>query len=362
MKLFHFVSLDNPFEPNYGGTWDIFYRLQWFLKHEMIHKIYYFHKNSNSDILENNLPTFSIPRKMSYFQWFSKIPFTVNTRKSDIIWKELMKDENPIWLEGIHTSYFLPKIKKIQPKRKVYLRVHNHEAMYYQELGKLSHSVIKRIYFGVETFKLNLWEKEIWSLADKLFCISEEETQFIKRFNKNTFFLPSFIPIQKSKPFEMPQEPFRLIFHGNFEIEVNQKSLFWLLDFIKHYPEFQLAIYGNQAQKFKNTFLMILDNTQPLEEQLSDHDVFVLPVFQKSGVKIKYLESLRMAKPVLSTPDANYGSGIKPSLSFLNFEELYQILKNLSSYKNFLLNQYNNFLKIYNNEKNFETLMKHLET
>ncbi len=361
MKPFHFVSLDNPFGPNYGGTWDIYYRLKWFIKHEMIHQIYYFHKKSNSNVQDYNLPTFSIPRPMNYLQWLSPIPFTVNTRKSDIIWSELMKDENPIWLEGIHTSYFLPSLKKIQPKRKVYLRVHNHEAIYYQELGKITHSILKKIYFRVETIKLDFWEKKVWPLCDKLFCISEEESQTIKTYNKNTFFLPSFVPIHESKPFEIPKEPFRIIFHGNFEIEANQKSLFWLLDFISHYPEFTIAIYGNQAQKFKNSMLTILDNTQPLETQLTYQDIFVLPVFQKSGVKIKYLESLRMGKPVLGTPDASYGSGINPTLSFENFTELNQILKNLSNYTDLLLNQYQSFLEIYNNVKNFEFLMKHLE-
>ncbi len=361
MKPFHFVSLDNPFQPNYGGTWDIYYRLEWFLKHEMVHQIYYYHKKPNREVMENKLPIYSIPRNMSYLQWLSKIPFTVNSRKSDVLWKELMKDENPIWLEGIHTSYFLPLFKKMQPKRKVYLRVHNHEAFYYHELGKLTHSLLKKIYYYGESIKLDWWEKKIWSLVDKLFCISDEETQTIKSYNKNTFFLPSFVPNQASKPFEMPKEPYRLIFHGNFEIEANQKSLFWLLDFISNHPEFDLAIYGNQAQKFKNSLLTILDNTKPLETQLSHHDIFILPVFQKSGVKIKYLDSLRMAKPVLGTPFVSYGSGMNPSLFFLNFTELNQILKNFSNYTNLLLKQYQSFLEIYNNEKNFETLMKHLE-
>ncbi len=357
MKPFHFISLDNPFQPNYGGTWDIHYRLKYFNNQNLIHKVYFFHKESVSFTNDNSIP---LARNMNWLQWLSAIPFTVISRNSNVLLRELLYDNNPIWFEGIHTTFFLPKIKKLQPQRKTFIRIHNHEAQYYHELGLFSPSILKKIYFYTETTKLKIWEKKVWALADKLFSISSEEAQYMQAYNKHSYFLPSFIPDMPIRPFKMSCEPFRLIFHGNFEIITNQKSALWLFHFVRKYPFFRLAFYGNQAKMFSKYPIEILDNQKPLEIQLSRNDIFVLPIFQKSGVKIKFLDSLRTGLPVLATPDAIRGSGLNNFICFHNFDELCVLLQNLKTYLPALNLQYSNFLEVYNNQKNFEFLLKQL--
>ncbi len=364
MQPFHFIALDNPFIPNYGGTWDIHYRLKWFISYNLIHKVYFFQKSEikQHEIKPYHFPIYPIKRNMNLLNWLSIIPFTILSRKSDFLWNELIKDHYPIWLEGIHTSYFLPKIKKIQPYRKVFIRVHNYESQYYRELSQFSFSYYQKIFYFTESLKLHQWETRIWSLADKLFCISEKETELIKFINPKCFFLTSFVPNNHIWDFQLPNKPYRLVFHGNFDVVSNQKSAYWLINFKKVYPEYRIALYGNNARLFSNCLVEILDNNLPLEEQLIENDIFVLPVFQETGVKIKFLESFRMGKPVITTKQAFEGTGIFPCLFFQNYEDLHQIIQFLPNHIDCFVCTYKNFKKVYNNEENFKWLLKQLET
>jgi hypothetical protein len=62
-----------------------------------------------------------------------RLPFIVNSRKSEELIQNLQKDNYPILIEGIHCSYYLYTGKLTN--RIVLLRLHNAEFEYYHHLA-----------------------------------------------------------------------------------------------------------------------------------------------------------------------------------------------------------------------------------
>ena len=56
---------------------------------------------------------------------------------------------NPNLLEGIHTTGILQKLNR--QNRKIVVRMHNEESLYYKELARAEKGFLKKIYFQNET-------------------------------------------------------------------------------------------------------------------------------------------------------------------------------------------------------------------
>ncbi len=71
----------------------------------------------------------------------------------------LLKDDYPVLLEGIHCTYFLysGELKN----KKVFVRLHNVEYEYYEELAKTTKNILKKLYFFHESNLLKKYEKQI---------------------------------------------------------------------------------------------------------------------------------------------------------------------------------------------------------
>lgn len=363
VKPLHFISLDNPFQANYGGSIDIHFRLQTMINKGIVHDVHFFYKPPLTSIPSTITPSvFAYARNLHLWNWFSSVPFTVLSRKNKVLFQMLSKDDLPIWMEGIHSAYWLPELKKINPKRKIFLRLHNIEANYYHELYAQTSIPLKKLYFFAEQMKLKAYEPQLWRLADAVFCISDTETPVVKSVQPNAHFLPAFVE-DTFLPLKFPHTIRRLLFHGNFHITSNQRSALWLLNFCKINPSFEPVFYGRGWEVLQRwaPSAKFLSNEQPLSVYQEDYDAIILPVFQSSGVKIKWLESLRLGKLVLGTPEAADGSGIKPMYVFHNFEQLFDLLNNPASLQKHQQSIYEQAVKLYQNDANISQLMEWLD-
>lgn len=363
VKPLHFIALDNPFQPHYGGSIDMYFRLQAMIHKGIVKDIHFFHKPIQSmSPSQFNIPVYAYVRNLSLSQWFSRVPFTVLSRKSSDLMQNLSKDDLPIWMEGIHTAYLLPNLKKNNPKRKIFLRLHNIEFKYYHELYTQTKNPLKKIYFYAEHLKLKGYEPQLWRLADAVFCISDIETSFVKSIQPKTHFLPAFME-DTFLPLKFPQTIRKLLFHGNFMISANQYSAQWLLNFCQKYPSYKPVFYGRgwEIIQKKAPFAQFLSNSSPLSTYQDSYDAIILPIFQSSGVKIKWLESIRLGKLVLGTPQAAEGSGIHPLHTFYYFDQLLLLLQNSTALMTYHQNLYEQTLNLYQNNTNISKLLEWLK-
>ncbi|MGN6540534.1 MAG: mannosyltransferase, partial [Ginsengibacter sp.] len=88
-----------------------------------------------------------------------RLPYIVSSRINPALIKNLLKDNYPVLLEGIHCTYYLYHGELNQ--RKVLVRLHNVEFEYYKQLARWTNNFYKKIYYTLESRLLKKYENSI---------------------------------------------------------------------------------------------------------------------------------------------------------------------------------------------------------
>ena len=140
----HIVSFDIPCPVNYGGVIDVFFKLKALVERGFkVHFHCFEYGREHSERLEALCETTQYyKRDMSFWKAFSKIPYIVTSRISEDLIQDLLKDDYPIILEGLHSCGVLldPRMKG----RKIFVRSHNVEHDYYQYLAETEKNLRKK--------------------------------------------------------------------------------------------------------------------------------------------------------------------------------------------------------------------------
>ncbi|MEI9945227.1 MAG: hypothetical protein WDN26_13550 [Chitinophagaceae bacterium] len=144
----HIVCLDVPWPADYGGAIDMMNRIMMFKKLGVGIHLHYFSYNDRGTPAELNqfCETVNVyarekPGKSLSF----KIPYIISSRTNKELIERLNKDDHPVLLEGIHCAGILPELNR--SKRKVVVRMHNEESVYYKELARVEPSFLKKALF-----------------------------------------------------------------------------------------------------------------------------------------------------------------------------------------------------------------------
>ena len=122
-----------------------------------------------------------------------RLPFIVSSRANQSLLNNLLKDDHPVLLEGIHCTYFL--FSGELKKKKVFVRLHNVEYEYYSELSKSTNNIFKKIYFKLESFLLKKYEKSFANKAIFIAVSEKDKETYEQKFDaKNIEYLPVFLP------------------------------------------------------------------------------------------------------------------------------------------------------------------------
>jgi len=298
-KHLHIVCHDVPYPADYGGVFDLFYKIKMLFTHGIQIHLHCFEygRGEQEELNKYCAEVKYYSRKHGHKGLSHKLPYIVCSRSSDELLNDLLQDDYPILIEGIHCSYLLidPRFQE----RKIILRLHNVEWLYYKQLYQASSSFFKKIYYFHESKILKQYEQRI---ADKALTIavSEQDIAFYKEeFGaKNIFYLPVFLPFddvvsQKGKGCYC-------LYHGNLSVAENEKTVVWLLEKVFNDLPLPVVIAGKNPSAHLQRVIeqhahacLVAD---PSEEEMQDiickAQVHVLPSFNCTGIKLKLLNAL----------------------------------------------------------------------
>ena len=297
-KSLHIISFNVPFPANYGGVIDVYNKI--IALHKIgievyLHCFSYGRKEAES-LNKYCKKVFYYKRSTSALSLFSSTPYIIKSRTSNLLLERLNNDDFPILFEGIHSTSSFYSLSKNNPERKLFIRAHNIEHSYYDELFKLETNIFKKIFFYYESKKLKKYELKIFKNS-KIFTISNADHNLLKTYNFNTVLI---------NPFHSSQSISSLIgssdyglFHGNLEILDNELSAIFLINIFKKL-DFKLVIAGrNPSKNLKNCineFANINLIESPVDKQLfsliKNAQVNLFYSFQSSGVKLKLINAL----------------------------------------------------------------------
>ncbi len=338
-KHLHVICFTVPFPVNYGGVFDPFYKIK-FLHQEgvKVHLHCFDYGTGKQDELEKYC--FSIhyySRNLGHKGFSLNLPYIIASRKSEELLNNLLLDDFPILMEGIHCTYLLNDDRFTD--RKKYVRLHNIEFTYYRSLAKSTTSFLHKIFYYRESRLLKKYEKSIASKATMFWAVSKTDIAFLQNeFNyQSIFYLPVFIPEDWNLNLHEGKGSY-CIYHGDLSVESNEKAVIWLLKNIFNEIKLPLVITGkNPSKKIerllhkeKYTCLVANPTYKEMQDMIAKAQINILPSFSSTGVKLKLVNALFSGRYCIANNETVEGLAVDEVCTICNTEEEFiMAIKNL---------------------------------
>jgi hypothetical protein len=317
-RKLHIVCHDVPYPPDYGGVFDLYYKI--LTLHQEGIKIH-LHCFTSGREEQPILKTFCeqvyyYPRRTGHKGFSHQLPYIVCSRSNPELLERLLQDEYPILLEGVHCSYLMQDNRF--SKRKILLRLHNVESVYYKQLANCSTSWLKKLYYLRESAVLRKYERRIASRWP-LLAVSQADADIaaVSYQSKNITVIPVFLPFQH---IESPQGTgCYCLYHGNLSVDENEKAVIWLLENVFDDLSIPFLVAGKNpgpklrrsVARFKNCCLVSDPSDQELKDIITKAQMHVIPSFNCTGIKLKLLNALFNGRHCVVNSAAVEGTGLR---------------------------------------------------
>jgi hypothetical protein len=310
----HIIAFDVPYPANYGGVIDVFYRVKALSEAGVkVHLHCFEYGRGEQEILNRCHEVKYYKRDTSFGKQLSFTPFIVNSRKSEALVLDLLKDDYPILCEGLHTTAVL--LDKRLRNRKVFVRAHNVEHDYYNGLAKVERCGWKRLFYHVEAWKLRRYEPVLKNAAG-IFAISQKDADYFKQFYNNVTLVPGFSAID-SVCSETGRGEY-VLYHGNLSVRENEDAAKWLIENVFAELDLHCIVSGlNPSDKLKklvdtytNVTLMANPDDAEMIDLLRQAQVNILVTNQPTGLKLKLLNALYNGRFCLVNSDMVKGTSL----------------------------------------------------
>lgn len=328
IKAIHIISFDIPYPANYGGVIDVYNKLRAFKDLGIQVHLHCFQYGKPEHTWLNDLAekVFYYPRKMGIARHFNLRPFIVESRCSNDLLENLIENDWPIWMEGLHSSFYLDH-PRLSDRIKL-VRCHNIESDYYAALANASSFGLKKLYYTIESWKLKREEQKLAN-ANALFAISLKDKNFFKKINKNVYLLnASIYSDEKDKEESLSKTA---LYHGNLAVEENQLAVKFLIEVFSELKT-KLMVAGKEAPTALKRQVNKIENIQlienPSEDELSAlikiSRIHCLPSFQSTGIKLKLIRSLMEGNTVIANNQMLEGSDLSEYCIVANTKQEWQ--------------------------------------
>lgn len=313
-KILHIVAFDVPYPPDYGGAIEVFYKIK--ALHDNGVKIllhcFEYGRGQAKALNQYCSEVYYYPRKGVLQSLLTMQPYIVASRMNLKLLENIKAVKAPVLFEGQHTISLLnhPDLAG----RKKYLRQHNVEWKYYEQLAENESKSWKKTYFKLEQFKLKRTENTMASAC--ILPLSKTEYNYYSFKYENVFYLPPFHnnPIVKTKT-GMGKH---ILYHGNLSVNENQRAVEFIVNNIPIDFNMPIIIAGkNPPEKILKSIeaksgihLIPNPNETDLQALMEDAHIHLLPTFQTTGIKLKLLNALFNGRHCLVKPEMLSGTGL----------------------------------------------------
>lgn len=312
----HILSFDIPYPANYGGVIDVFYKAKALSEAGIKIHLHCFEEGEEKphELSKLFYKVDYYPHNMAIKQLFKTNPFIVESRRAEQLTENLLQDDYPILMEGLHTTALLSNSGFDRRKRIV--RTHNIEHEYYRNLAKAEKNLKRKVYFLTEAIKLKRYEKILYK-ADHLLTIAQTDQEYFLSKYKLAVHIPAFHPHQSVK--SKTGKGSYILYHGNLAVTENSNAVLFLAKEVFQELKIPFKIAGlNPPSSLKklaatNPFIEIIANPddQELNALISNAHINILYTEQATGLKLKLLNALYNGRFVLANEKMLRGSGLE---------------------------------------------------
>jgi hypothetical protein len=317
-KHLHIISFNVPYPPDYGGVIDVFYKLPALqLQGIKVHLHCFDYGRGEQKELEKYCASVQYyERNLGHKGISNLLPYIVSSRKNEHLLQNLLKDNYPILMEGVHCTCLL--LDNRFAGRKCFVRLHNVEYQYYRDLCGTTSSLLKKLYYRIESSLLKVYEKKIASKTSFWGITEKDNHVYRDKLNcKQVVHLPLFIPAWAVQC--MKGMGTYCLYHGDLSADANEKAACWLLQKVFRKLEVPFVIMGrNPSRKIyelaranPQTCIVANPTEKEMQDVIAKAHINLIPSFTTTGIKIKLVNALFNGRHCLVNEATVAGSGLE---------------------------------------------------
>ncbi len=258
---------------------------------------------------------------------FSHLPYTAKWRIFPEVRQTLKSMQGRYNVDIVHfDSIDLGAyLVEIESGIKKVLNHHNIESQMMKRRAQKENNLAFKAYFYLEAWKLKRYENKMCSLFDLNLTVSALDKSRLTAYLPNlpVEVIENGVDTDYFKPQRSSFGSKSLIFAGGLGWYPNRDAMLffarevWPLlkqkfadvkaTVIGHNPPNELLLFSKMNQDFNVTGFV--DDVRPYFDQA---DVYICPISDGGGTKLKILDALSMAKPIVAHPIAIEGIGLQP--------------------------------------------------
>lgn len=327
-RALHMVCLRCPWPADTGGARDMLERLKALHQKGISIHLHYFIKDGEhvAPALEPFCARVHVYRRQALWRrLLIGQPYIIACRADERLLQNLQQDDFPILFDGLHTTAFIQQV--VTPGRKIVVRMHNDERRYYRALARYERNLFKRLYFWIESSRIDRWMHRLPKHV-QLGCVQEEERLNLAcRYGfEEVFLLPPPIP---DKVEILTGLGGYCLYHGNLSVGENERAVTWLLRRVFAGIKLPLVVTGKAPSRkleqlihfYQHACLVPDPSPSELKDLIQKAQLHVLPSKTNTGIKQKIFDTLQFGRHCLINDNMRHASPWTDSCEVANGAE-----------------------------------------
>jgi glycosyltransferase involved in cell wall biosynthesis len=238
----------------------------------------------------------------------------------------------------------------LAPYRKLFTRGaksldhHNIESDMMLRRARIERHPLKRIYFWQEGLRLRRYERRVCPEFDLNITCSSLDTERLKSVAPEVTVaeIPNGVDTEYFRPGEEMERPFSLVFAGNLAWYPNAAAMQFLADRVwpalkKELPEVTMDVVGGNpppslaALAARDKDFRVHGFVPDARPYIGAAALYVCPIMDGGGTKLKILDALAMGKPIVAHPVACEGIGVRDGLDVVFAREPGEFVRSIVS-------------------------------
>jgi glycosyltransferase involved in cell wall biosynthesis len=268
----------------------------------------------------------------------------------------------------VDTISLAPYVKSLKHAKKV-LNHHNIESLMMLRRAENEKNIFKKIYFWQEGIKLKAFEKRVCPTFDLNVTCSKLDSERLNQFAPNIqcVDIPNGVDLTYFKPEVYRGDRKSIIFAGGLSWYPNLDAMTFFLKsiwplLVEKIPDISFTLIGRSPpdwmiamqKEYKNLHVTgFVDDVRPYFKQSA---VYVCPIRDGGGTKLKVLDALAMQIPLVADPIACEGINVTNGESVFfaaSPEEYVKTIQNIFADYEAAMRIAENGLKLIQNEHDF---------
>ncbi|MBI3764638.1 MAG: glycosyltransferase, partial [Chloroflexi bacterium] len=226
-------------------------------------------------------------------------------------------------IEGIELAAYLPDVSAALHNGITLYDAHNAETLLQQRAFETDRRSPNRwpgaLYSLIQSRRLAHFESETLRLADRVLCVSEEDSRALRSLVPtcdpviipNGIHLSGYDTFIQNSPSAISHQPSAILFTGKMDYRPNVDAALWFADAIfprirAARPEAQFVVVGQRPHARLNVLagrpgIVLTGTVSDIRPYLAAAAVYVAPLRMGGGTRFKLLEAMAMRKAIVST-------------------------------------------------------------